>query len=86
MRGFFRVMAQLNAVFTAMTAVVAFKRNGLGLAMCENSWFILPEPPWFNSWSKGTAMEAIHRAEWSISKPLEHIQTTGLHCPSAQCN
>lgn len=34
-------------MFTARTAVVPFKRNGLGLALCENSWFILTELPWF---------------------------------------
>lgn len=47
MHVFFIVMAQLRAVFTAMTAVVAFKGNRLGLGLCENYWFILTEPSWF---------------------------------------
>lgn len=34
----------------------------------------------FNSWSKGTALQVIHRVE------LESIHTTGLYCPSAQYN
>lgn len=70
-------------MFTAVTAVAPFKRNGLGLALCENSGFILTESPrfcLFNRWNKGMALEAIHRAE------LGHVQTTGLQYPSAQCN
>lgn len=38
MQYFFRPMAQLREVFTAMITVTFFKRNGLGVAPFENFW------------------------------------------------
>lgn len=61
-----------------MTAVVPFKRNGLGLALCQNSCFVLREPPWF-CWFGFTAGAKIQHwkqflgQKWNISKAVDFI-------------